>query len=98
MNEVNQPFPLTSDQAEVPLVAALRARTPARLLVGRAGPCYRTVTQLELRQDHAAAVDAVHAELELGPDVVDRWGLFVVQTRATNKAEHLMRPDLGRGA
>src|SRR5215831_3409491 len=83
--------------AELPeRIRAIRARTPARILVGRAGPCYRTATQLELRQDHAAAVDAVHAELELGPDVVDRWGLFVVQTRATNKAEHLMRPDLGR--
>ena len=37
---------------------ALRARTPARLVVGRAGAAYRTATQLELREDHAAAVDA----------------------------------------
>jgi ethanolamine ammonia-lyase small subunit len=96
MNEADPSFPLTSDLAEAPLVSAIRARTPARLLVGRAGPCYRTATQLELRQDHAAAVDAVHAELELGPDVVDRWGLFAVQSRAANKAEYLMRPDLGR--
>src|SRR5205085_6690951 len=82
------------------LAVAIQARTPARILVGRAGPSYRTATQLELRQDHAAAVDAVHAELDaardFGPDFVERWGLFEVQTCASSKAEYLMRPDLGR--
>src|SRR5713226_8215045 len=82
------------------LLKAVRARTPARILVGRAGPCYRTATQLELRQDHAAAVDAVHAELDLGSDFSadfgQRWGLFAVQTCAVSKAEHLLRPDFGR--
>ena len=43
----------------------LRARTPARILTGRAGAAYRTATWLELRADHAAARDAVHAELDL---------------------------------
>jgi ethanolamine ammonia-lyase small subunit len=82
------------------LWAAIRARTPARLLVGRAGSAYRTQTQLELRRDHAAALDAVHAELDLrrdlGADDVERWRLFEVATRAGSKAEYLMRPDLGR--
>src|SRR5947209_4044079 len=82
------------------LIKAARARTPARILVGRAGPCYRTATQLELRQDHAAAVDAVHAELDLDngfdPGFVQRWGLFLVQTCTGSKAEYLLRPDLGR--
>jgi ethanolamine ammonia-lyase small subunit len=82
------------------LVRALRARTPARVLVGRAGPAYCTATQLELRRDHAAALDAVHAELDLardfGPEFVARWQLFEVHTRAAMKAEYLMRPDLGR--
>jgi ethanolamine ammonia-lyase small subunit len=87
--------------AELPeLIRAVRARTPARVLVGRAGPCYRTATQLELRQDHAAAVDAVHAELDLDhdfeSDFVHRWKVFVVQTSAASKAEYLLRPDLGR--
>jgi ethanolamine ammonia-lyase small subunit len=72
------------------------ARTPARLLVGRAGPAYRTATQLELRQDHAAAVDAVRAELDLGPDFMQGWGVFEVRTRAGSKSEYLLRPDLGR--
>jgi ethanolamine ammonia-lyase small subunit len=59
-----------------------------------------TTTQLELRQDHAAALDAVHAELEpgrdFGPDFVDRWQLFEVGSCAISKVEYLMRPDLGR--
>src|SRR6188474_996479 len=82
------------------LMQAIRARTPARILVGRAGPSYRTTTQLELRQDHAAALDAVHAELDLNRDFglgfVERWRLFEIQTRVGSKAEYLMRPDLGR--
>src|SRR5258707_13687172 len=52
-----RPLPAPADLPE--LMQAVRARTPARILVGRAGPSYRTATQLELRQDHAAAVDAV---------------------------------------
>src|SRR6059036_499859 len=79
------------------MVAAIRARTPARLLVGRSGPSYRTATQLELRRDHAAAIDAVHAELDLsrdfGHEFVARWGLFLVSSCAASKAEYLMRPD-----
>jgi ethanolamine ammonia-lyase small subunit len=82
------------------LVPALRARTPARVLVGRAGPAYRTSTQLSLRQDHAAAIDAVHAELhpeqDFGRDFVEAWQLFTVTTQATDKAQYLLRPDLGR--
>lgn len=82
------------------MVAAIRARTPARILVGRAGPSYRTATQLELRRDHAAALDAVRAEIDmqrdLGADLVQRFHLFEVRTRAESKAEYLRRPDLGR--
>src|ERR1700682_4104127 len=82
------------------LVRAARARTPARVLVGRVGPAYRTATQLELRQDHAVALDAVHVELDLirdfGREFVDRWQLFGVQSLAGSKSEFLMRPDLGR--
>jgi ethanolamine ammonia-lyase small subunit len=81
-------------------LAAVRARTPARILVGRAGPAYPTGTQLALRADHAAALDAVHAELDLerdlGQDFVKRYGLFVVQTQAASKAEFLARPQRGR--
>jgi ethanolamine ammonia-lyase small subunit len=82
------------------LLQLVRARTPARILAGRAGPAYRTATQLELRCDHAAAVDAVHAELDLlrdlGSELIDSLLLFLVQSRASSKAEYLLRPDLGR--
>lgn len=76
------------------------AHTSARLWVGRSGVSYRTGTALELRRDHAAAVDAVHAELDLirdlGADFVRQFGLFEVSTAATSKTEYLSRPDLGR--
>ena len=93
--------PLTSVPADSSrLLHAIRARTPARILVGRAGSSYRTATQLELRRDHAAALDAVHAEVEmerdLGVDLVRRFQLFEVHTRAGSKEEYLRRPDLGR--
>jgi len=78
----------------------LRARTPARILAGRAGGAYRTETWLELRRDHAAAKDAVCAELDLAGDLgepfVAEWGLFEVTTMARTKEEFLLRPDLGR--
>src|SRR5277367_1041656 len=87
-----------SDLPEI--VRKVRARTPARLLVGRAGAAYRTSTQLDLREAHAAARDAVRAELDLksalGADFVERWGLFEVHTSAVTKDEYLLRPDLGR--
>ncbi len=76
------------------LLARLRARTPARILTGRAGASYLTSTLLQLRHDHAAARDAVHAEIDLARDLGSE--LFEVRTRAESKAQYLMRPDLGR--
>ena len=82
------------------LIQRIRARTPARLLVGRAGTAYRTDTELELREAHAAARDAVRAELDLrtafGDDFIDDWGLFEAATQAQNKDDYLLRPDRGR--
>ena len=78
----------------------VRLRTPARILAGRAGAAYRTTTWLELRRDHAAAKDAVRAELDLavdlGAEFLAEWGLFEVATLARTKDEFLLRPDLGR--
>jgi ethanolamine ammonia-lyase small subunit len=82
------------------LVRRIRARTPARLLAGRAGAAYRTETQLELREAHAAARDSVRAELDLestfGIAFIRQWGLFDAYTEAADKNEYLLRPDLGR--
>jgi ethanolamine ammonia-lyase small subunit len=89
---------MTADWPE--LVRKIRARTPARILVGRAGPAYRTETQLQLREDHAAARDAVRAELDVnaafGAEFIEKWKLFGVGTRASSKDEYLQHPSLGR--
>src|SRR5260370_30678779 len=91
------------------IVKKVRAQTPARLLAGRSGAAYRTNTQLDLREAHAAARDAVRADLSLftgsddtgsdgdpGHDISLKWNLFEVCSRASNKDEYLLRPDLGR--
>jgi ethanolamine ammonia-lyase small subunit len=81
------------------VVQKIRARTPARLLVGRSGAAYRTATLIELRQAHAAARDAARAELDLGTlgeEFARKWQLFEVSTQAGTKQEYLLRPDLGR--
>lgn|SRR5437667_1752885 len=82
------------------IVQKIRAQTPARLLAGRSGAGYRTSTQMELREAHAAARDAVRRELDLtrdlGSELIKQWNLFEVGTRAITKEEYLLRPDLGR--
>jgi len=78
----------------------INMRTPARLLVGRAGAAYRTETQLQLREDHAKARDAVRAELDLKTafdcEFTEKWKMFEVSTRASSKLDYLARPALGR--
>ncbi len=89
---------LAEDFPEV--LRKIRERTPARILVGRAGSAYRTSTQLELREAHAAARDAVRAELDMetvfGAAFIKQWNLFEVCTEARSKEEYLLQPDLGR--
>jgi ethanolamine ammonia-lyase small subunit len=89
---------VSEDWPEV--VRKIRARTPARLLSGRAGAAYRTETQLDLRDAHAAARDAVRTELDLeqqfDAEFLRRWELFEVHTAANSKDEYLLNPGLGR--
>ncbi len=93
-------FDHSSSDALPDIIRRVRARTPARLLVGRVGAAYRTETQLDLRDAHAAARDAVRAELEMrevfDPAFISRFQLFEARTRARSKDEYLLRPDLGR--
>lgn len=72
----------------------LRAKTPARLGVWRAGPRYRTNTYLRFRADHATAMDAVFTDVP--EELVTELGLFPVETLCTSKDMYLTRPDLGR--
>jgi ethanolamine ammonia-lyase small subunit len=97
----DDPKPALAATEDLPgIVRTIRARTPARLLAGRAGAAYRTATQLDLREAHAAARDAVRAELEtdqvFGAEFAQAWKLLEVRTQATTKDEYLLRPDLGR--
>ena len=72
----------------------LKERTPARLGSGRAGPRYKTLTQLRFRADHAAARDAVFSEVP--EDYATKHDLLPVQTTCESKDEYLTRPDKGR--
>ena len=78
----------------------IRERTPARIFSGRAGSAYCTSTQISLREAHAAARDAVRAELDLqsafSVEFLERWKLFEVATEARSKNEYLLQPELGR--
>jgi ethanolamine ammonia-lyase small subunit len=91
---------LVPHAAAAEIVRRIKMHTPARLLVGRAGAAYRTATQLQLREDHAKARDAVRAELDLNKafnsEFIKKWKPFEVKTRASTKLEYLARPALGR--
>jgi ethanolamine ammonia-lyase small subunit len=72
----------------------LCAATTARLGVGRAGPRPRTASLLLFQADHGVTQDAIYGVV--GEDVKEKFGLFTVNTRAADREEYLLRPDLGR--
>jgi len=74
--------------------AGLLQSTPARIGVGRAGTRPTTKAMLQLRLDHAAAVDAVYGEVS--PSLLEEMGFFSVASEADGKETYLRRPDLGR--
>ncbi|EJP6472270.1 ethanolamine ammonia-lyase subunit EutC [Clostridium botulinum] len=72
----------------------MKAKTPARLGVGRAGARYKTITALRVRADHAAAQDSVFSYVS--EDFVKKNKFISVETLCRDKDEYLTRPDLGR--
>ncbi|GAA4649502.1 ethanolamine ammonia-lyase subunit EutC [Kistimonas scapharcae] len=72
----------------------LKAKTPARLGIGRAGPRYKTETMLRFRADHAVAIDSVFNEVP--EEFVAEMGLVAVQSCCEDKDMYVTRPDLGR--
>jgi ethanolamine ammonia-lyase small subunit len=96
---MNNEQELVSPPAWPEIVRRIRLRTPARIFVER-GASYTTKMALQLRGDHARAVDAVWTEFDLEqdfpPDFVARWELFQVSSQAESKSQFLLRPDLGR--
>ncbi len=85
---------LTEEPADGEKFRKMKARTPARLGSGRAGPRYKTLTMLRFRADHAAAQDAVFSQVP--EDYASKNGLIPLQTRCRDKDEYLTRPDMGR--
>lgn len=77
-----------------PAFLELKARTPARLGMGRAGARYKTETMLRMRCDHAAAQDSVFSHVS--EDFVKAQGYIPIHTLCKDKDEYLTRPDKGR--
>jgi ethanolamine ammonia-lyase small subunit len=83
------------------LAPRLRALTPARVGLGRTGVSLGTRDLLDFQRAHAQARDAVHARLdsaalaaEIGSRI--RSEALRLHSSASNRAEYLQRPDLGR--
>lgn len=68
--------------------------TPARVVQGRTGTRYLTPAYLQLRAEHAIALDAVHSSVPA--DWPARLGLLALKSRCQDLAEHLLYPDHGR--
>ena len=75
----------------------LRAATPARIGLGRAGQGLPTAPMLAFHLAHAHARDAVGAALDADAigDALD-WPVLVVDSAAPDRESYLRNPDLGR--
>lgn len=73
---------------------AMKAKTPARLGVGKAGARYKTISMLRMRADHAAAQDTVFSDVS--EEFIKKNNFVFVKTLCKDKDEYLTRPDLGR--
>ncbi|MGA2653146.1 MAG: ethanolamine ammonia-lyase subunit EutC [Terracidiphilus sp.] len=83
------------------LAARLRALTPARVGLTRTGVSLSTRDLLDFQHAHAQARDAVHARLDSTSLVAQiesgiRPAVLRLHSAASNRAEYLQRPDLGR--
>ncbi|MEV6344056.1 ethanolamine ammonia-lyase subunit EutC [Actinoplanes sp. NPDC051851] len=75
----------------------LRALTPARIGIGRAGNGLSTRAVLEAGAAHALARDAVHLPLDVDALAAELGGECLrVASAAPDRATYLTRPDLGR--
>lgn len=79
---------------------ALRALTPARIALGRAGASLPTRAHLDFQLAHARARDAVHDALDVARlrEDLRAAGLesVAVRSAAPDRTTYLQRPDLGR--
>jgi ethanolamine ammonia-lyase small subunit len=79
---------------------ALRALTPARIALGRAGVSLPTAAHLAFQLAHARARDAVQDALDAPRllEVLSALGIGALEVRsaAPDRTTYLQRPDLGR--
>lgn len=79
---------------------ALRAYTPARIALGRAGAALPTGEVLRFGLAHARARDAVHGALDADALAAELTALGLaprlVRSAVPDRATYLLRPDLGR--
>ena len=92
---------MTENLPESPTrLAALRAATPARIFLPRAGLALATHANLQFQLDHAEARDAVHERLDVEAliEAPRSRGLEVLRlaSAAGDRRAYLLRPDLGR--
>jgi ethanolamine ammonia-lyase small subunit len=94
------PHTATPDTLTPDSWGALRAMTPARIALGRAGPSLPTAAVLRFALAHAQARDAIHTALDVDRVEGDlqRLGLRVARavSMAASRDVYLRRPDLGR--
>jgi ethanolamine ammonia-lyase small subunit len=74
----------------------LRRFTPARVGLGRVGNAQPTSAHLAFAADHAAARDAVMAELDTQALRTALGPAQIVHSAAPDRQSYLLRPDLGR--
>jgi ethanolamine ammonia-lyase small subunit len=96
MTDQNDMTPLSPRRS----IAELRALTPARVGLGRAGASLTTQALLDFTLDHARARDAVHAPFEADAIAAALAGqaanALIVTSQVADRADYLKRPDLGR--
>lgn len=85
---------LVDDPVDADGLRNLMDTTAARLGVGRAGARPKTQTALLFQADHGVTQDAIYGEVS--EEIREEMNLFTVQSRAEDRQEYLLRPDLGR--
>lgn len=80
------------------LLARMRARTQARIGIGRIGHALPTRALLDFELAHARARDAVHAPFDAAAVAAAMAAreTIAITSRARHRTEYLQRPDLGR--
>jgi ethanolamine ammonia-lyase small subunit len=91
-----------SEHIQQSIAARLRALTPARVGLGRAGVSQQLRDVLEFQRAHATARDAVHAVLDPVqfaasiPESLRPREVLLLHSAAADRQTYLQRPDLGR--